>query len=91
MQVDKRSQRRRRSRPQEPGAYQPGFWRLKFPGGDGQEVPTAPPVRQLQVAVAAYNCGAGGVASLDNADARTTHGDYSNDVWERARFYAIDW
>jgi hypothetical protein len=56
-----------------------------------RKFPTAPPVRQLQVAVAAYNCGAGGVASLDNADARTTHGDYSNDVWERARFYAIDW
>ena len=37
-----------------------------------RKFPTAPPVRQLQVAVAAYNCGAGGVASLDNADALTT-------------------
>jgi hypothetical protein len=53
--------------------------------------PTAPPVRQLQAAVAAYNCGSGAVTSPDTADAHTTGHDYSNDVWERARFYATGW
>ena len=53
--------------------------------------PTAPPVRQLQAAVAAYNCGSGAVTSPDTADANTTGHDYSNDVWERARFYATGW
>jgi soluble lytic murein transglycosylase-like protein len=53
--------------------------------------PTQPPERQLQAAVAAYNCGPGAVASPDTADARTTGRDYSNDVWERARFYAAGW
>jgi hypothetical protein len=53
--------------------------------------PTAAPVRQLQAAVAAYNCGSSRVASPDTADAATTGHDYSNDVWERARFYATGW
>jgi hypothetical protein len=52
---------------------------------------TAEPARQLQAAVAAYNCGAGRVGSPATADARTTGHDYSNDVWERARFYASGW
>jgi soluble lytic murein transglycosylase-like protein len=52
---------------------------------------SAPPCRQLQAAVAAYNCGASAVASPDTADAHTTGHDYSNDVWERARFYAAGW
>ena len=56
-----------------------------------RKFPTATPVRQLQAAVAAYNCDSSNVASPDSADARTTGHDYSNDVWERARFYAIDW
>ena len=53
--------------------------------------PAQPPERQLQAAVAAYNCGPGKVASPDAADASTTGHDYSNDVWERARFYAELW
>jgi hypothetical protein len=53
--------------------------------------PTAAPARQLQAAVAAYNCGPNGVTSPDTADATTTGHDYSNDVWERARFYASGW
>ncbi|MBV8187918.1 MAG: transglycosylase SLT domain-containing protein [Alphaproteobacteria bacterium] len=53
--------------------------------------PAAAPERQLQAALAAYNCGSGGVASPDKADAVTTGHDYSNDVWERGRFYAEDW
>jgi hypothetical protein len=52
---------------------------------------SAPPARQLQSAVAAYNCGGSAVASPDTADARTTGHDYSNDVWERARLYATGW
>ncbi len=51
--------------------------------------PTEPSVRQLQAAVAAYNCGAGTVDSNDTADAITTGHDYYNDVWARAEFYAI--
>jgi soluble lytic murein transglycosylase-like protein len=46
---------------------------------------------QLRAAVAAYNCGPGNVTSLEAPDARTTGRDYSNDVWERARFYAREW
>ncbi len=38
--------------------------------------PTQPPERQLQAAVAAYNCGPGAVASPDAADAKTTGHDY---------------
>jgi hypothetical protein len=53
--------------------------------------PSASAARQLQAAVAAYNCGAGHVASPETADAITTGHDYSNDVWERAKFYAIGW
>jgi hypothetical protein len=52
---------------------------------------TAAPARQLQAAVAAYNCGQSRVSSPDTADALTTGHDYSNDVWERARFYATGW
>jgi|HubBroStandDraft_5_1064220.scaffolds.fasta_scaffold26991_2 hypothetical protein len=55
------------------------------------KLPKAAPARQLQAAVAAYNCGSGSVASPDTADAATTGHDYSNDVWERARFYAAGW
>lgn len=53
--------------------------------------PTMPAVRQLQAAVAAYNCGAGAVGTPDTADNGTTGHDYSNDVWERARFYSVGW
>jgi hypothetical protein len=48
-------------------------------------------VRQLQAAVAAYNCGIGAVHSIDTADDHTTGHDYSNDVWVRAQFYAERW
>jgi hypothetical protein len=44
--------------------------------------------QQLQGAVAAYNKGASRVRSLSNIDNITTGGDYSSDVWARARFYA---
>jgi hypothetical protein len=53
--------------------------------------PSAPAARQLQAAVAAYNCGVGHVVSPETADATTTGHDYSNDVWERAKFYSIGW
>jgi Transglycosylase SLT domain len=53
--------------------------------------PDAPQARQLQAAVAAYNCGMGNVESPDTADAVTTGHDYSNDVWARATFYAVGW
>lgn len=50
-----------------------------------------PLARQLQAAVAAYNCGMGAVPSPANADDHTTGQDYSNDVWARAEFYAGRW
>ncbi len=53
--------------------------------------PHASQARQLQAAVAAYNCGVGGVGSIATVDERTTGRDYSNDVWARAAFYAADW
>ena len=45
-----------------------------------------PDVEQLQMAVSRYNGGAG--KQPPNSDAGTTGGDYMNDVWARARFYA---
>jgi len=42
----------------------------------------------LKAAVAAYNCGSGRVRSIQNMDGRTTGGDYSNDTWVRAQYYA---
>jgi len=50
-----------------------------------------PPERQLQAAVAAYNCGFGRVENPSTVDQHTTGGDYSNDVWTRAAFYAVRW
>lgn len=44
--------------------------------------------RQLQGAVAAYNCGVKNVQTLEGMDKGTTGDDYSNDVWARAQFYA---
>jgi len=42
----------------------------------------------LKAAVAAYNTGPGRVQSVSNMDGRTTGGDYSNDTWIRAQYYA---
>jgi hypothetical protein len=53
--------------------------------------PDQPLARQLQAAIAAYNCGIGAVASPDAADGRTTGRDYSNDVWTRAQFFFEQW
>ncbi|HJZ80978.1 MAG TPA: hypothetical protein VKD91_11555 [Pyrinomonadaceae bacterium] len=48
-------------------------------------------VEQLEMAVSRYNGGKGG--RPPNSDDGTTGGDYMNDVWARARFYARveDW
>jgi len=50
-----------------------------------------PLARQLQAAVAGYNCGMGAVQSPAAADNHTTGQDYSNDVWTRAEFYGERW
>ncbi|RME24124.1 MAG: hypothetical protein D6798_11965 [Deltaproteobacteria bacterium] len=42
----------------------------------------------LRGAVAAYNKGPGSVGSYSRIDRNTTGGDYSSDVWARARRYA---
>ena len=42
----------------------------------------------LKAAVAAYNCGPGRINSISNMDGYTTGGDYSNDTWVRAQYYA---
>jgi len=53
----------------------------KFPDwSDGQ---------RLQGAVAGYNKGAGRVRSWGGLDRNTTGGDYSSDVWARARYFAV--
>jgi LysM repeat protein len=56
-----------------------------------QKFPDLSPVEQLQMAVSQYNGGAG--KRPPNSDQGTTGGDYMNDVWARARFYARveDW
>jgi soluble lytic murein transglycosylase-like protein len=50
-----------------------------------------PLARQLQAAVAAYNCDMVRVQGPADADTHTTGHDYSNDVWARAEFYAERW
>lgn len=50
------------------------------------EFPHLSRVQQLQTAVSRYNGGAG--LAAPNSDQGTTGGDYMNDVWARARFYA---
>ena len=56
-----------------------------------QSLPDLSEVEQLQAAVSRYNGGAG--KRPPNSDQGTTGGDYMNDVWARARFYARveDW
>jgi hypothetical protein len=56
-----------------------------------RKFPNEPEARQLQAAVAAYNCGMSKVQSPDAANAPTTGHDYSNDVWARATFYVTIW
>jgi peptidoglycan hydrolase-like protein with peptidoglycan-binding domain len=50
--------------------------------------PDWPASRQLQAAVVAYNAGPSAVEGLERPDRYTTGGDYSGDVWARARYYA---
>ena len=56
-----------------------------------QSFPGLSAVEQLEMAVSRYNGGAG--KPPPNSDEKTTGGDYMNDVWARARFYARveDW
>ena len=51
-----------------------------------RKFPDLSEVEQLQTAVSRYNGGAG--LAPPNSDKGTTGGDYMNDVWARARFYA---
>jgi hypothetical protein len=51
-----------------------------------QKFPNLSLVAQLQTAVSRYNGGHG--LPAPNSDLGTTGGDYMNDVWARARFYA---
>jgi hypothetical protein len=53
--------------------------------------PDAAPEDCLLAAIAAYNCGVGGVHSIETPDDSTTHGDYSSDTWVRAQFFAEQW
>ena len=48
--------------------------------------PSLPPTQHLQAAVSRYNGGRG--LPPPDSDSGTTGGDYMNDVWARARFYA---
>lgn len=45
--------------------------------------------QKLQGAVAAYNKGSGRVRSWGGLDRNTTGGDYSSDVWTRARYFSV--
>lgn len=46
---------------------------------------------QLQAGTASYNAGPDQIEKAPNFDEGTTGGDYSNDVWARAQFYADNW
>jgi len=56
-----------------------------------QKFTSASEAEQLKAAVAAYNCGPGGVRSIASPDDRTTHQDYANDTCVRAQFFAERW
>uniref|UniRef100_A0A4W5P8F6 Lysozyme g n=1 Tax=Hucho hucho TaxID=62062 RepID=A0A4W5P8F6_9TELE len=43
--------------------------------------------QKLKGALAAYNMGAGSISSYEQVDAKTTGGDYSNDVAARAQYF----
>jgi hypothetical protein len=53
-----------------------------------KKFPDWSPAMQLRGAVAAYNFGPKSVQTWDGLDVGSAHGDYSADIWERARHYA---
>ncbi|MCP4808596.1 MAG: transglycosylase SLT domain-containing protein [Proteobacteria bacterium] len=55
----------------------------------GDKFPDWSDAQKLQGAVAAYNKGSGRVRSWGGVDRNTTGGDYSSDVWVRARYFAV--
>lgn len=55
----------------------------------GDKFPDWSDAQQLQGAVAGYNKGSGRVRSWGGVDRNTTGGDYSSDVWARARHFAV--
>jgi peptidoglycan hydrolase-like protein with peptidoglycan-binding domain len=42
----------------------------------------------LKASLSAYNCGPGRINSVEYMDSYTTGGDYANDTWVRAQYYA---
>ncbi|XP_026216264.1 lysozyme g-like [Anabas testudineus] len=60
---------------------------VHFIGRIGKKFPSWTSEQQLKGGIAAYNKGDGNVHSYDSVDARTTGGDYSNDVVARAQWY----
>ncbi|XP_044201726.1 lysozyme g-like isoform X1 [Thunnus albacares] len=52
-----------------------------------KKFPAWSPEQQLKGGIASYNMGDGNVHSYDGVDAKTTGGDYSNDVVARAQWY----
>uniref|UniRef100_A0A3P9IDP9 Lysozyme g n=1 Tax=Oryzias latipes TaxID=8090 RepID=A0A3P9IDP9_ORYLA len=52
-----------------------------------KKLPHCTKEQQLKGGIAAYNKGIGRVNSCNNADSKTTGGDYSNDVIARAQWY----
>lgn len=55
----------------------------------GDKFPDWSDSQKLQGAVAAYNKGSGRVRSWGGLDRNTTGGDYSADVWVRARYFSV--
>lgn len=55
----------------------------------GDKFPDWSDAQKLQGAVAGYNKGSGRVRSWGGVDRNTTGGDYSSDVWARARYFAV--
>ncbi|CAJ1053631.1 N-acetylmuramoyl-L-alanine amidase-like isoform X1 [Xyrichtys novacula] len=58
-----------------------------FLGRISKKFPSWNKEQQLKGGIAAYNMGDGNVRSYEGVDARTTGGDYSNDVVARAQWY----
>ncbi|XP_030057272.1 lysozyme g isoform X2 [Microcaecilia unicolor] len=55
----------------------------------GDKFPDWTAEQQLKGGLAAYNMGVDSVKSYNKVDAKTTHGDYSNDVVARAQYFKL--
>uniref|UniRef100_A0A4W5P1S0 Lysozyme g n=1 Tax=Hucho hucho TaxID=62062 RepID=A0A4W5P1S0_9TELE len=64
-----------------------GTWDSQEHIDQGKKYPHWTKEQKLKGALAAYNMGAGSISSYEQVDAKTTGGDYANDVAARAQYF----